>query len=253
MTSTASLQRDAEAARSGLSRTLDELRGTMTTTAISAGATALAKESGAAVARAAVERATAQPLAALLIGAGLFMLLKPRSTEGAGTWMTQAKEFMQEHPYRPSGGTSSAGKARATMHDAQDRVSDAMARGKDALASGQERVHTVVEQGRQQAGETLDSVREKTTYTRDTLSRFVQDQPIIAAACAVAVGAAIGAAFPITDLERSYLGDTGARLASKGRKVASDVADTVGDQLVGPEAEAKVEKVLEAAAKSIKG
>jgi hypothetical protein len=111
----------------------------------------------------------------------------------------------------------------------------------------------VVEQGRQQAGETLDSVREKTTYTRDTLSRFVQDQPIIAAACAVAVGAAIGAAFPITDLERSYLGDTGARLASKGRKVASDVADTVGDQLVGPEAEAKVEKVLEAAAKSIKG
>jgi ElaB/YqjD/DUF883 family membrane-anchored ribosome-binding protein len=252
MTSSASLQRDAEAARSGLSRTLDELRGTMTTTAISAGATALAKESGTAVARAAVERATAQPLAALLIGAGLFMLLKPKSTEGAGTWMAHAKEFVQEHSYRPSGATSPAGKARAAVHDAQDRVSDAVAKGKDALASGQERVQAMVEQGRQQAGETVDTVQERAAHTRDTLSRFVQEQPILAAACAVAVGAAIGAAFPMTDLERSYLGETGARLNRKGRQVASDVADTVGDQLVGKDAEAKVEKVVEAAATSIK-
>src|SRR5690348_4422275 len=108
MTSSASLQRDAEAARSGLSRTLDELRGTMTSSAISAGATALARESGTAVARAAVERATAQPLAALLIGAGLFMLLKPRSADGGGTWIAHAREYMQEHSYRPSSTTSSA-------------------------------------------------------------------------------------------------------------------------------------------------
>jgi ElaB/YqjD/DUF883 family membrane-anchored ribosome-binding protein len=139
------------------------------------------------------------------------------------------------------------------MHDAQDRVSEAVARGKDALASGQERVQAMVEQGRQQAGETVDTVREKATYTKDTLSRFVQEQPILAAACAVAVGAAIGAAFPMTDLERSYLGETGARLNRKGRQVASDVADTVGDQLVGKDAEAKVEKVVEAATASIKG
>src|SRR6185437_8115356 len=108
MTSSASLKRDAEAARSGLSRTLDELRGTMTTTAISAGATALAKESGAAVARAAVERATAQPLAAVLIGAGLFMLLKPRSADGGRRWIAHAREFMEEHSYRSSGAAASA-------------------------------------------------------------------------------------------------------------------------------------------------
>jgi len=227
----------------------------MTTTAISAGATALAKESGAAVARAAVERATAQPLAAVLIGAGLFMLLKPRSADGGRRWIAHAREFMEEHSYRSSGAAasaSSAGRARAAVRDAQDRVSDAVAKGKDALASGQERVHAMVEQGHQQASETMDTMRERATHTRDTLSRFVQEQPILAAACAVAVGAAIGASFPMTDLERSYLGETGARLNRKGRQVASDVADTVGDQLVGKDAEAKVEKVVEAAATSIK-
>jgi ElaB/YqjD/DUF883 family membrane-anchored ribosome-binding protein len=252
MTSSASLQRDAETARAGLSRTLDELRGTMTSTAISAGATALAKESGSAIARAAVERATAQPLAAVLIGAGLFMLLKPKSADGGGTWMAHAKEFMQDHSFRRSNGTSSAGKAKVALHDAQDRVSDAVAKGRDAVVSGQERVQEMVEQGRQQAGEALDTVRERTTHTKDTLSRFVQEQPILAAACAVAVGAAIGAAFPVTDLERSYLGETGARLTRKGRQVASEVADTVSDQLVGQDAEAKVEKVAETVTTAIK-
>jgi ElaB/YqjD/DUF883 family membrane-anchored ribosome-binding protein len=260
MTSSASLQRDAAATRSGLSRTLEELRGTMTTTAISAGATALAKESGAAMARAAVGRATAQPFAALLIGAGLFMLLKPRAADGDGTWMTHAREFMQGHSYRPSQpaspSASSAGRAKVALHDAQDRVSDAVAQGRDALAAGQERVQekvqTMVEQGRQQAGETLDAMRERTARTRDTLSHFVQEQPILAAACAVAVGAAIGAAFPMTELERGYLGEAGAKLNRKGRQVASDVADTVGDQLVGQDADSKVEKVVEAATASIR-
>jgi ElaB/YqjD/DUF883 family membrane-anchored ribosome-binding protein len=251
MTSTATLQRNAEIARSGLSRTLDELRGTMTTTAISAGATALAKEGSSAIARAAVERATAQPLAALLIGAGLVMLLKPKPAEGRGQ-MFHAKEFLKENEPAPAT-MGSAGKVRSAMHDAQDRVSDVVAKGQDALASGQERVQEMVEQGRQQADETLSMVQDKAAQTKDALSRFVLEQPILAAACAVAVGAAVGAALPVTDLERSYLGEAGAKLNQKGRRVASQVADTVGDQFAGQEPEAKVAKVAEAITTGIVG
>jgi len=59
MTTSAELQREAEFARAGLSSTLDELRHSMTRTAITSGATALAKESSATLARAAVRgRAT---------------------------------------------------------------------------------------------------------------------------------------------------------------------------------------------------
>jgi hypothetical protein len=75
MTSSARLQHEADSARAGLSAALDELRGSVTTTALTNGAMTFAKEGSSAVARAAVDRAMASPLAALLIGAGIVLLM----------------------------------------------------------------------------------------------------------------------------------------------------------------------------------
>src|SRR5690242_13168246 len=69
------LEREAETVRADLSATLDDLRSNMTRAALAGGAAALAREGGATVARAAARRASDHPLAALLIGAGLVMLL----------------------------------------------------------------------------------------------------------------------------------------------------------------------------------
>ena len=81
--SAADLQREAESTRAGLSETLDELRNSLTTAAITNGAMTIAKEGSSTLARVAVERARANPLAALLIGAGVMMLLH-YDREGAG-------------------------------------------------------------------------------------------------------------------------------------------------------------------------
>src|SRR6185312_11034862 len=81
-TTSAALELEAETVRADLSATLDDLRSNMTRAALAGGAAALAREGGATVARAAARRASDHPLATLLIGAGLVMLL---SNGKAGT------------------------------------------------------------------------------------------------------------------------------------------------------------------------
>src|SRR3954463_14751319 len=81
MTSSARLQQEADAARAGLSSALEDLKSSVTTTAITNGAMTFAKEGSTAVARAAIDRAMASPLAAMLIGAGVVMLMAGRDTK----------------------------------------------------------------------------------------------------------------------------------------------------------------------------
>src|SRR5215204_5895024 len=75
MTSSARLEKEASSARADLSTALDELKSSVTSTAITNGAMTFAKDGSSAVARAAIDRAMASPLAAMLIGAGVVMLM----------------------------------------------------------------------------------------------------------------------------------------------------------------------------------
>jgi uncharacterized protein YjbJ (UPF0337 family) len=75
MTSSAQLQREADAARTGLADTLGQLRDGVAPSALSGEAIALVKDSGLSILKALSDSARANPVPALLIGAGLTMLL----------------------------------------------------------------------------------------------------------------------------------------------------------------------------------
>ena len=75
MTSSAHLQREADAARVGLADTLGQLRDGVAPSALSGEAIALVKDSGLSILKALSDSARANPVPALLIGAGLTMLL----------------------------------------------------------------------------------------------------------------------------------------------------------------------------------
>jgi phage-related protein len=75
MTSSAQLQREADAARVGLADTLGQLRDGVAPSALSGEAIALVKDSGLSILKALSDSARANPVPALLIGAGLTMLL----------------------------------------------------------------------------------------------------------------------------------------------------------------------------------
>ena len=75
MTSSAQLQREADAARVGLADTLGQLRDGVAPSALSGEAIALVKDSGLSILKSLSDSARANPVPALLIGAGLTMLL----------------------------------------------------------------------------------------------------------------------------------------------------------------------------------
>jgi hypothetical protein len=275
MTSSAELQREAVVARTGLASTLDELRTTFTATALTNGAMTLAQEGSSTLARAAIDRARANPLAALLIGAGLVMLLQ-RSDGGSAVLLGKAGGAVgnavkgavsalggavdgtrSAAANAAAGGERVAGKATAAAAGAAAAASDAVmgavgsarSAANDAIDRTMERAGAgvadarhLVEEGKAQVHKAVQETQHHVAHGKDMLVQLAEEQPILVAALGVALGAAVGAALPVTDAERRYLGASGQRMAGVGKQVATRVADAITEQVAGTDIGAAVDK-----------
>jgi hypothetical protein len=178
MTSSAQLQREADAARIGLADTLGQLRDGVAPSALSGEAIALVKDSGLSILKSLADSARANPVPALLIGAGLTMLLtrttgsdvmgvatstlKSAAATGAGAARSAASGVAGA---ASSAASSVAGASREAVKGAADRtanvVMDSAAAVSDRIAEGAVSAHqTAVDsmssvKGRLQSG--LDS------------------------------------------------------------------------------------------------
>jgi hypothetical protein len=244
MTSSARLQQEADAARVGLSSALDELKSSVTTTALTNGAMTFAKEGSSAVAKAAVDRAIANPLAAMLIGAGVFMLMSTRKdgtsplsdlVDSGKTAIKNAVGTAGETASMAAAAASDAvtGLAERASEQAQDAMARSQERGQGLTARGREQAHKLLEQG------------------QSTFEQFAQEQPILVAALGVAVGAALGASLPLTRAEHDYLGEAARNAKAKGGKIAREVADAVTGKLAGDNPADKVGEVVETVSNTV--
>jgi hypothetical protein len=197
MTSSAQLQREADAARIGLADTLGQLRDGVAPSALSGEAIALVKDSGLSILKALSDSARANPVPALLIGAGLTMLLT-RTTGSdvmgvatstlksvAATGADAARSAASGVAGAASSAASSvAGAAKEVVKGATDRTAevvmdtaaavsdrvaesavsahhtavDSMASVKDRLQSGLDSGKAELDARRQQAGELADNL-----------------------------------------------------------------------------------------------
>lgn len=270
MTTSARLQHEADSTRAGLSNTLDELRNSVTTAALTNGAMTFAKEGSATIARAAIDKAAASPLAALLIGAGLFMLLTSDKNSTAGHLVDRANSAIKGAASAlgsaagatasgtrdvASGAVSAAKRAADGVTDAASGiasyVSDTASGAMQAANSGLDKAKGLLADGETQATQTLHDAEDFMATTTDRFVKFAEEQPILVAALGVALGAAIGSALPLTDTEKRYMGEAGAMVAEKGREIASKVADTVTDKIAGPDVGGKMGEMVDAVAKTV--
>jgi hypothetical protein len=197
MTSSAQLQREADVARLGLADTLGQLRDGVAPSALSGEAIALVKDSGLSILKSLADSARANPVPALLIGAGLTMLLT-RTTgsdvmgvatstlkSAAATGADAARSAASGVAGAASSAASSvAGAAKEVVKGAADRTAnavmdtaaavsdrvagsavsahhtavDSMASVKDRLQSGLDSGKAELDARRQQAGELADDL-----------------------------------------------------------------------------------------------
>jgi hypothetical protein len=193
MTSSAHLQRQADAARVGLADTLGQLRHGMAPSALSGEALALAKDTGLSLVKSLAEQARANPVPALLIGAGLAMLLT-RTTGGdvasaAGSALKSAASTGADAARHAAGAagqamkgaaTAASGAAASAATAAGDAVLDTAERA--ATTVGQkvgalrERVSGEVEAAGEAASERYATVRDKMHEAADQGRRTLHDR-----------------------------------------------------------------------------
>ena len=251
MRESAQLQREAEAQRAGLSNTLGQLREGMTSSALSAELVGVLRDSSLTLVKSLADSARSNPGAALLIGAGLTMMLT--KTTGADVMSTAGSALKAATAAgtdaavaAASGVKSAAGSAADTARSLAGQASDKVTGMTDKVAGA---VSETAGELRDKAGEQVDQARrlvhdgqdaaqhleqDATRLAADTkqaMSRLLEEQPILVAAIGTALGAIFGAALPASRAERNVLGRMGAEAIDKGRDVLETAKEKVSEQL----------------------
>ena len=279
--SAAELQHEAQLHRDALSSTLDQLGNSLTTDHLAAEMMSLLKDSSASIVRSLASQARANPVPALLIGVGLTMLLTRDPSKPGSDLISKAGHMMKD---ALAGGVSAVGAAASSVglkaHEMGDKARHAVDEARGAVAHAGEaamaREHALADKATglkervvHAAGERIDSARAAihdgqdrarhladeaqrlAHHGKDSLQQLAHEQPILLAAAGAALGAVLGALFPVTEQERRYLGRMSAEATKAGRETVAKVADVVKSEALGDHPETKVAAVAERVVRTV--
>ena len=249
------IERDVEATRGDLDRTVEALKEKMTPKNIASEMMDTIRNSP--VARQAQDNAV--PLA--LMGAGLaWMLFNRRRSDETRNFA----EFQSDYEGAPESGYLGGEEERTGA--LRQKVKDATASARETLSST---ASTAAERARMVAGSARQQAVRYGERAQETFMDTLDREPLIIGALGIAVGAAVGAALPSTPIEDRYVGplrdralDEGKTRAKAGFRQAKEVASAAVDT-VKQEAQAqgftdvkgladKVEQVARAGVESVK-
>jgi hypothetical protein len=250
------LEREAEARRAQLAQTFDELRARVTPGHVLDRLVDYATDSGGAdFFRNLRDQTVANPLALGIVGAGLAWLMLSNGRPGRGTpgtpyrgrgrmrsYFAGAREragnalgdAAEEAAYRASEAASSIGATARTAKDAaletasqwrEAAYEQARSRASETRAALGGAAATVYGGVAQSAGRTTEGMKAfatgAATTSRDMFD-FCCDQPLVLAGLGVALGAAVGAAFPSTETEGQLMGEASDDLKERTRALAQE-------------------------------
>lgn len=204
MRESARLQREAENQRAGLSNTLGQLRDGMNTSALSAELVGVLRDSSLTLVKSLADSARANPGAALLIGAGLTMMLtkttgadvmssassalRAATSAGADAAAAAASSVKSAAGTAADTAKSLAGQATDKVSDMAGKVSDKVTglatdtaqSLKDKASATADSLRGTAENLRDKAGEQVDQARRIVHDGQDTAQHLEQDAARIA-------------------------------------------------------------------------
>jgi len=228
------IEREVEATRGNLDRTVEALKERMTPgqlvdevmDAMGGPVQEMASSLGAQV------RANPIPLA--LIGAGVAWLVFGRGHREGG--YRERRSWRADSDFEPdyAGGPESGylgmdydpNKVGQEGEGRVDRIKNA---AREGVGRAKQAVSERADDARQKAGQLADSARQRASEygqrARDIYEDTLDRDPLLIGALGVAVGAAIGASIPATPLERRYVGPLRDRAVEEGRVRARQAMD----------------------------
>ena len=226
--SSSEVAHEAEDTRAHLASTLEQLRNNLRPENVMEEVVANARIGASTVADNVAALAKQYPIPSVLAAAGSALLLRAFGKRSGGAKTMAAPRGAGPRPIaaRPTG-TPFARPAQlrnpATFQPAPGRDADEDRLGSRASALGR-RAAEAFESTQSQAGDAMQNLSHSLPHdrreVRSKLSYLLEEQPLILGAIGLAVGAAIGAALPMTETEDNLMGGTAHRL----RDTAADAA-----------------------------
>ena len=246
--SSAEVQLEVEAGRAELVSTLDQLRENLKPGNVVDEVMANAKVTSIEITDRVWQTARANPVAAVLIGVGAAMILgvgqtiRIKTAAKHETWGQDDAWLVEHDPdrWRDASRSSQFEDLKQTASNAKTRLSTQLqtvgSRAARSASQIADSAHELREQATKSASSTLssapqgfdsnsgESTMNQYARSRDqlsgTISRLLEEQPLILAAIGVAVGAAIGAAVPSTEAESRLMGDASGSLKARAQELA---------------------------------
>lgn len=103
-----------------------------------------------------------------------------------------------------------------------------MSSGKAGATHSTQEEHTTAGDRAQDAGANM---KESAQSARDSLERFYREQPLIAGSLGIAIGAALGALVPETEMEDDVLGEASDRSVEAAKSTAAKEYDELRDSV----------------------
>jgi Protein of unknown function (DUF3618) len=241
------LEREAERTRADLAATLDELRGRMTPGQMFDEVMEYAREGTVGdFARNLRRQVGNNPVPAALAGIGLAWLMMSagratsRGPSAAGTtdeWSAGARDVASRswdtgtrtmHDVRDglSGTASSAAdKARRAMDGVRDTVSDAAESVSETASSAASRLSEKAKVAGTAFGNVAHEAQSRVSSAASTGRSWLSaaaEQPLVLAGIGIAIGAALGAALPVTETENKVMGEKADELKERVGEMAAE-------------------------------
>lgn len=135
--------------------------------------------------------------------------------------------------------TASISRSRSTSMPRRSRAYSGHARGerlRNSAAHAGARARSTVGAAKEKLSESMHAVHDQTDRARDSLTSLVQEQPLALGALAVAAGALLGAALPMTEYENRMMGQAHDRTLSKAKEVGRQQYEKMRESLAGEKA-----------------
>jgi hypothetical protein len=219
MTSSAQLQREADATRVGLADTLGQLRDGVAPSGLSVEAIALVKDSGLSILKSLADQARANPVPALLIGAGLTMLL----TRTTGSDVMHAAGSTLK-----SAAASGADVARSAASNVASAASSAAGAAKDAARSAAARVADSATEAAAAAG---DRVAGTVDAARDSVASGVQTGTDRLGSTKDRLQSGLDQGREAVDVRRQQAGEMADELSGHARGMVEDARQSIARQI----------------------
>ncbi|GFE81798.1 hypothetical protein GCM10011487_37980 [Steroidobacter agaridevorans] len=214
--SAADLERRGEQIRANLDQTLDEIQRKFSSGELLDRSVEFIRDSGSELLQEAADTVRRNPVPVVLTAAGLVWLVASvaRSRSGDEGYVSRDREWLRDEERWDR---SARGRVRSAAHQVRSRARRVQGQVSDRLS------------------DSMQTVQVRSREVRSRLDDLVQEQPLALGALALAAGALLGAALPMTEYENRWVGPvhdrTVARAKEAGRREYDNLREAVASSL----------------------